>query len=103
MNTTPQNPDSPHSDPLAVQRWGLVNQVLDLLRRQWPLSAALEQVASSSTIQPPNSHPVPVAKRTLEDWYYTFQKEGFDGLRPKARSDRGRPRRLSPEQQQFIL
>lgn len=103
MTTTLQNPDSPHSDPIAVQRWGLVNQVLDLLRRHWPLSAALEQVASSSTIQHPDSHPVPVAKRTLEDWYYIFLKEGFDGLRPKARSDRGRPRRLTPEQQQFIL
>jgi len=103
MNTTLQNPDSPNSDPIALQRWALVNQVLDLLRCHWPLSAALEQVAASATVQYPDAGPVAVAKRTLEDWYYIFQKEGFDGLRPKARSDRGRPRRLTPEQQQFIL
>lgn len=103
MNTTPQNPDSPNSDAIALQRWALINQILELRRHHWPLSAALEQVASSATIQYPDSEPVPVAQRTLEDWYYIFQHEGFDGLRPKARCDRGRPRRLTPEQQQFIL
>lgn len=103
MNTTSANPDSPNSDPIALQRWALVNQVQDLLRRHWPLAAALEQVALSATIHHPDSQPVPVAKRTLEDWYYIFLKKGFDGLRPKRRSDRGRPRRLTPEQQQFIL
>src|SRR5207249_6837987 len=96
MKNPPQNSDSSKTEHLALQRWGLISQVQDLLRQHWPLSAALEHVAASCPLQPQNSHPVSVAKRTLEDWYYAFQKGGFDALRPKARSDRGLPRRLSP-------
>jgi putative transposase len=103
MNNPPQNSDSSTNEHLALQRWGLVSQVQDLLRQHWPLSAALEHIAASCPLQPQNSHPVSVAKRTLEDWYYAFQKGGFDALRPKARSDRGQPRRLSPAQQQWVL
>jgi transposase InsO family protein len=49
------------------------------------------------------SGPCFVARRTLEDWYYSFKQRGFEGLKPKTRSDRGKPRRLSAQQQQWIL
>lgn len=78
----------------------LIQPLIELLNQHWPLSAALEQIASS--------HPLPgdagfVAKRTLEDWYYSFKKGGFDALKPKLRCDRGKPRRLSADQQRWIL
>lgn len=91
------------SDPIALKRWGLVNQVLELLRRHWPLSAALEHTVASSPLHLDDGSSITVSKRTLEDWYYKFQKGGFDSLRPKARKDRGKPRRLSLEQQQRVL
>jgi len=75
-----------------------------LVHQHWPLSAALEQVAAAHPLPgEADTPPTFVAKRTLEDWYYAFKKGGFDALKPKARSDRGKPRRLSPEQQQWIL
>ena len=95
--------DKPSSDPIALQRWGLVNQVLELLRRHWPLSAALEHTVASSPLLLDDGSSVVVSKRTLQDWFYKFQRGGFDSLRPKARKDRGRPRRLSPDQQQRVL
>ena len=91
-------------EAIALRRMSLVQAVIELLQCHWPLSAALEQVASA--------HPLPgegesgphfVARRTLEDWYYAFKQRGFEGLKPKARSDRGKPRRLSARQQQWIL
>ena len=99
-----KNSSSSHSEAVALRRMALVQHLTELLNQHWPLSAALEQIASS--------HPLPgdadcapgfVAKRTLEDWYYAYKKGGFDALKPRPRSDRGKPRRLSEEQQRWIL
>ena len=87
-----------------MRRMSLVQAVIELLQRHWPLSAALEQVSSTQALPGQGETPPQfIATRTLEDWYYAFKKSGFDGLKPKARSDRGKPRRLSSKQQQWIL
>jgi len=91
-------------EALALRRMSLVQAVIELLQRHWPLSAALEQVASTQALAGEGETPPQlVAKRTLEDWYYAFKQGGFEALKPKARSDRGKPRRLSAKQQQWIL
>lgn len=92
------------SEAVALRRMSLVQAVIELLQCHWPLSAALQQVSAAHPL-PGDSEAPPqfVAQRTLEDWYYAFQKGGFEGLKPKPRSDRGKPRRLSEKQQQFIL
>jgi len=88
----------------ALRRMSLVQAVIDLIHQHWPLSAALEQVASAHPLPgDQNAPPQFIPKRTLEDWYYAFKSGGFDGLKPKLRSDRGKPRRLSAKQQQWIL
>lgn len=92
------------AEAIALRRMSLVQAVIELLQRHWPLSAALEQVASTQAV--PGEGETPpyfVATRTLEDWYYAFRQGGFEALKPKPRSDRGKPRRLSPQQPQWIL
>ncbi len=91
-------------EAIALRRMSLVQALVELIQHHWPLSAALEQVASTHPL-PGDSEAAPqfVARRTLEDWYYAFKKGGFEGLKPKLRSDRGKPRRLSAQQQRFIL
>ena len=37
------------------------------------------------------------ARRTIEDWWYSYSKVGFEALIPKRRCDRGLPRILSVE------
>jgi hypothetical protein len=99
-----KNPSSSVHEAAALRRLSLVQHILDLVHQHWPLSAALEEVAASHPLPgEPDAPPAFVAKRTLEDWYYAFKKGGFDALKPKSRSDRGKPRRLSSEQQQWIL
>ena len=68
-----------------MRRMSLVQAVIELIQQHWPLSAALEQVASTHPL-PGDSEAPPqfVAQRTLEDWYYAFKKGGFEGLKPKA-------------------
>jgi transposase InsO family protein len=99
-----KNLTSSVQEAIALRRMSLVQQIIDLVYQHWPLSAALEQVAASQPL-PGNDEAPPqfVAQRTLEDWYYAFKKGGFEGLKPKRRSDRGKPRRLSAPQQQWIL
>jgi len=79
-NTSPSVPEA-----VALRRLSLVQQIIDLVYQHWPLSAALEQVASAHPL-PGDADAAPqfVAPRTLEDWYYAFKKGGFDGLKPKA-------------------
>jgi putative transposase len=91
-------------EAIALRRMSLVQAVIELLQHQGPLSAALERVASVQPL-PGDSEAPPqfVARRTLEDWYYAFKKGGFEGLKPRRRSDRGKPRRLSAQQQPWIL
>ena len=92
------------AEALALRRMSLVQAVIELIQRHWPLSAALEQVASTQALAGEGeTAPRFVARRTLEDWYYLFKKGGFQGLKPKGRSDRGKPRRLSAKQQAWIL
>jgi putative transposase len=99
-----KNPPSSVPEALALRRLSLVQNIIDLVHQHWPLSAALEQVACHQPLAgDPDTPSTFVAKRTLEDWYYAFKKGGFDALKPKPRSDRGKPRRLSPTQQQWIL
>jgi putative transposase len=45
----------------------------------------------------------PIAAKTILDWCARYKKGGFDALKPKRRSDRGRSRRLSPDDEDHIL
>ena len=38
-----------------------------------------------------------VSVSTMKSWLKKYRKRGFEGLKPKNRSDSGRPRRLGPE------
>jgi putative transposase len=99
-----KNSSPSDQETTALRRLRLVEAVIELLHLHWPLSAALEQISSTQLLPGDDeSPPRRVPTRTLEDWYYAFKNGGFEGLKPKARSDRGKPRRLSAQQQQFIL
>ena len=44
-----------------------------------------------------------MAYSTLEDWYYKYRHEGFEGLKPLTRSDQGSSRCLTPELEQLVI
>ena len=100
MNTTQAN--SP-AEGIALARFSLISQVQELLKQHVPLRVALEKVASSSLRIAPDGSTRPLPMRTLEDWWYAHQGGGFAALHPKRRSDRGAPRKLTPEQEHLIV
>jgi transposase InsO family protein len=87
---------------VALARFGLISRIVELLRQPVPLKVALDTVAASSVLEL-EGKVEPVARRTLEDWWYAYQRGGFAALHPKGRSDRGVPRVLTPEQERHIL
>lgn len=58
---------------------------------------------SQERVRPPESA---ITKRysvpTLERWFYAYRRGGLEALRPKARTDRGRGRDLTPEMRALI-
>jgi transposase InsO family protein len=89
---------------VALARFSLISKIQELLSQHVPLRVALERVASSSVGPPgPDGNARALPRRTLEDWWYRYQHGGFAALHPKSRSDRGLPRKLSPEQERLIV
>ncbi len=99
MNSEPKTPPS---QALALERFALVAKIQDLLRQGFPLSVALEQAACCPVTLPDGTQRL-FARRTVEDWWYDYQHGGFAALVPKVRTDKGRPRTLTAQQQKWIL
>jgi len=96
------NASKSRAEAIALARFGLVSRIQELLRQPVPLKVALDTVASSSPLELEGKSEL-VPRRTLEDWWYAYQRGGFAALHPKGRSDRGVPRVLTPEQERHIL
>lgn len=43
------------------------------------------------------------AIKTIQEWLLNYRRNGFDGLKPKRRMDKGSSRRLSPDEREHIL
>jgi putative transposase len=91
------------AEAVALARFSLISKVQELVAQSVPLKVALETVASSSVLADAQGSAHPVALRTLEDWWYAYQRGGFAALHPKGRSDRGVSRKLTPEQERLII
>lgn len=59
--------------------------------------------AAARVHQQPDGRLVELSPRTVEAWYYAYQKGGFEALCPVPRSDQGQSRVLAPEVQERIL
>jgi putative transposase len=102
MNTDASKTMENRAQALALARFGFISRIEELLREPVPLKVALDTVALSA-VRERDGHTEPVARRTLEDWWYAYQRGGFAALHPKARSDRGVARVLTPEQEEHLV
>lgn len=99
MNSTAQ---SPGAEAIALARFSLISKIQELLNQQVPLKVALETACSVPMTRADGTSKL-VPYRTAEDWWYAFQHGGFAALHPKSRSDRGRPRTLTPDQERQVV
>lgn len=97
-----KNASEDPAQAIALFRYELICKLQDLVKQPAPLRTALEALAACPHRWPDGKDRT-ISTRTLEDWYYAYQKGGFDALRPRGRSDRGASRKLSEEQGRRIL
>ena len=81
---------------IALFRYTLI---LPLLRSEFPAGGKgrLRQQIAERHCQIPHSSRRTVSPTTLSRWERYYRQQGFDGLKPKPRQDRGRPRTISPD------
>jgi transposase len=77
-------------DPIALFRLSLLGPLVSRTQlSRGELKATLRELASKE-YEIPDSRRRQVAAKTLQVWYYRYQREGLAGLAPKPRSDQGR-------------
>jgi transposase InsO family protein len=81
---------------IALFRYALI---LPLLRGEYEPGGKgrLREQIAASYHEIPHSTRRSVSAPTLARWERRYNQVGFDGLKPKRRSDRGQPRSISPE------
>jgi hypothetical protein len=82
-------------EKIALFRYGLI---APLINGQVDRAAYLAEVSSKKHQVPLYGEKTYAVKTVLECWLF-YRREGFDGLKPGTRSDRGKSRTLSEEQQ----
>ncbi len=86
-------PDTPDRQAMALFRYGLIAEFLQLPAGERGLYARLRaKAAADYTI--PGSTRTRVAPETLRHWIKDYRRGGFDALLPHGRTDRGRSRAL---------
>ncbi len=86
----------------ALFRHAVLGDILSRKLRWGELRPLLTEL-SEKTFEDYRGRHRRMAYATLEEWYYKHRRDGFESLKPLARSDSGCSRRLSPELEQLVI
>ncbi len=92
--------DENRQQTVALTKFKAVNWIEEQLRNGCRLSSTLRQ---ASLCPWPDNTGRCYAARTIEDWWYAYRKEGFEGLQPQERSDKGTSRKIDAEIGCFMI
>ena len=81
---------------IALFRYGVIADLVHLPVGA-PGTGALMRAKAELTYTIPGTDRTRVAANTMRGWVKLYRRGGFDALYPKPRTDRGQPRRLTPE------
>jgi transposase InsO family protein len=82
-------------DPIALWRYQVIAPLLAESHHRGSLIRHIRRLCQQEHIHPRRG-PLRLATRTLEDWLYSYRKQGLAGLLPTRRKDRGQSRRIDP-------
>lgn len=97
-----KNAEKNLSEQIALFRYGIIADFVHLAPGTKGLYA---QIRKKATLEYaiPGSRRRRIAEETIRSWLKKYRKDGFDGLLPKRRNDRGKPRRLPLEVADVLL
>lgn len=96
----PDNPPITPQEQGALVRYSAITYLTQCLEEGLTLADALKQAATKPW---PSDHGRCYAARTLEDWWYTYQKDGFTALTQDPRQDSGQRHTLTLQQQEWLI
>lgn len=86
-----------YKEKIGLFRFQIIAPILNPIDDTYKSRHQLFLDASSRIYEDPNGIKVKVSAGTIERWYYSYLKDGFDGLKPQRRSDFGRSRKLDDD------
>lgn len=92
-----------HGEAVAIFRAEVVGALVRRELTRGELGRALGEIAAQRFRPPDCDHTRTYSVPTLQRWYSALRRGGLEALRPRARSDRGRARELTPEQRELLL
>ncbi len=92
-----------HAEAVAVFRSEVVGSLCRRDLGHGDLRAEFVALAQQRFRVPDGDVTRTISIPTLERWYYAYRRGGLPALQPRPRADRGRGRRLTPEQRQLLL
>ena len=79
---------------IALFRYGIIAPVVSGTYDEGKSIKEIFFDAAKRTYTNPRGEDVKFSASTLERWYYSYKKNGFDALVPKRRCDTGQPRKM---------
>jgi putative transposase len=92
-----------HAEDVALFRSEVIGALVHMDLSRGDLAAAFRELAQVRRRLPQSENTRTFSVTTLERWYYAYKKQGLDGLRPRARKDRGRCRNLTGDQRTLLV
>ncbi len=89
--------DESKREEIALFRYGILLPFLTPDEFQWGMKGEMRRRLAAEYYDIPHSQKHRIDEETIRKWLAAYKKSGVDGLKPKSRSDRGEPRKISPE------
>jgi len=87
----------------ALFRLSVLGPVISRKLKRGELLRTLKEIAGQSFEDPVTGLPRRIARKTLEEWYYRHRRQGFEGLYPTPRKDRGVVKALREDLRELVL
>jgi putative transposase len=94
--------DEPDRQKIALWRVGVLGPLLSAPLEHGDLTEYFQE-AAARTHQHPEGRRVRVTARTVQSWYYDYQRGGFAALHPQTRSDQGTSKAIAPQVADLIV
>lgn len=86
-----------YEEKVALFKYQIIAPILNPIDAQDKSLNQLFFYASQKTYENPNGIKVKISEGTIERWYYSYKRYGFDSLKPKRRIDRGQSRKIDDD------
>jgi len=84
-------------EEVALFRYGIIVPFLSADELEWGVKGEMLRRLAGQHYDIPNSKKHQIDEETIRKWLRAYKANGFEGLKPKTRSDAGKPRAISAE------